>query len=250
MQLSTTKRHIQRCFSLAASSYDKVASLQQQVGEALLDWCHVQPDWQRVVDLGCGTGFTTHQLKARLGMSFLIGLDLSEAMLQQAKTTLHNVDCSLIQADFENIPLHSASVDLLFSNMALQWCQHIASMFAEFKRVLRPNGSMVVSFCCAIALPEQHREFEESLNHFLPPAVILSQVKQAGLAVIQDKLQQFDLHFNDRLALMQFFKKTGANHNLQRRPLRLSKRPLSWHEPLGNVTFTILYLQLTSGSFR
>ena len=44
-----------------------------------------------------------------------------------------------VQADAEQVPLADGSVDLIVSNLMLQWCNP-DSVFAEFRRVLAPQG--------------------------------------------------------------------------------------------------------------
>jgi SAM-dependent methyltransferase len=46
----------------------------------------------------------------------------------------------------QRLPLRDASVDLVFSNLMLQWLDDPAPAFAEFRRVLRPGGPVLVGF--------------------------------------------------------------------------------------------------------
>ena len=48
-------------------------------------------------------------------------------------------------ADAQRLPLRSASVDLVFSSLMLQWCQPLDAAFAEVRRVLKPSGFFAFS---------------------------------------------------------------------------------------------------------
>jgi malonyl-CoA O-methyltransferase len=71
------KTNIKRAFAASAQHYDRVAALQRGVGEALLAQPHtLEPNaTQRVLDIGCGTGFLTHALSQRYRTAQLYALD-------------------------------------------------------------------------------------------------------------------------------------------------------------------------------
>jgi len=48
-------------------------------------------------------------------------------------------------ADAAHIPLRDASVELVFSNLALPWCEDLSGVFAECQRILRPGGLLLFS---------------------------------------------------------------------------------------------------------
>ena len=50
---------------------------------------------------------------------------------------------SRIVADARHLPLSAGSIDLVFSNLMLQWCNEPDQVFAEAGRVLRPNGLFI-----------------------------------------------------------------------------------------------------------
>ncbi|MBU2823044.1 methyltransferase domain-containing protein, partial [Acidithiobacillus ferrooxidans] len=49
------------------------------------------------------------------------------------------------QGDAENLPLATASIDLLYANMSIQWCNDLDQVLREFARVLRPGGLLMFS---------------------------------------------------------------------------------------------------------
>jgi malonyl-CoA O-methyltransferase len=130
-----------------AARYDAHAVLEREVAARLLERVEfVRTEPGRLIDLGCGTGWATSRLKARFRKSQVIGLDLSPAMLRQCRkrsTLLRPIRavCGRLSA----LPVPDRSADLLFSNMVLHFCDDPATLFSEFRRVLRPGGMLLFS---------------------------------------------------------------------------------------------------------
>lgn len=108
-----------------------------------LQWLKLQP--QTIIDVGTGTGWGVQGLMKYYRSAQVMALDLSMPMLQQARTKSGWFrKPGLICADAEALPLADGSVDMIFSNLMLQWCQP-ETVFAEFKRILRPGGVLMFS---------------------------------------------------------------------------------------------------------
>lgn len=138
------KADIAASFSKAALSYDSVAELQRQVGFDLLEKLP-QSDAAVVVDLGCGTGFFGPHLQRKLQPEHLISIDLAPGMLQYARAHRNIEQGSWLCGDAEALPLADNSVDLIFSSLAIQWCENLPALFTEVSRVLRPGGRFLFS---------------------------------------------------------------------------------------------------------
>jgi ubiquinone/menaquinone biosynthesis C-methylase UbiE len=93
------------------------------------------------LDAACGTGRHTAYL-ASLGHT-VIGVDTSAAMLQRARTKVP--DGEFHQTDVHRLPLPDEHVDLVVCGLALMHVPDLAPVLAEFVRVLRPGGSLVIS---------------------------------------------------------------------------------------------------------
>lgn len=149
-----SKQAVARSFGRAAHSYDSVATLQRDVGQHLLTRLDaVEGERQHkcqgvsataVLDLGCGTAYFRTALRERFPQAAYIGLDLSVGMLDFARSRRAVGGCWLA-ADAEQLPLAAASVDVVFSSLAIQWCQHPRNLFAELERVLKPDGRIYFS---------------------------------------------------------------------------------------------------------
>ena len=147
------KKSVRAAFARAAARYDSAAVLQREIADRLLarlDYMRIAP--QRILDLGCGTGYAIGLLGKRYPAARLAGLDLAHAMTTTARARTqprlpfglgrHLGRSRFINADAEALPFAGHSFDLVFSNLALQWCDPDA-VFRECRRVLRPGGLLL-----------------------------------------------------------------------------------------------------------
>lgn len=93
------------------------------------------------LDAACGTGRHTAYLH-RLGHR-VTGCDTSPDMLARARERLPDVD--LREADLRQLPLPDDAVDTVVCALALAHVPDLAAVLAEFARVLRPGGHLVIS---------------------------------------------------------------------------------------------------------
>jgi malonyl-CoA O-methyltransferase len=140
------KKDIQHAFNQAADTYDKTAVLCHEVYKrmiARLDIMRLAPEM--ILDLGAGTGYGTQLLQKRYPGARVISMDLSEAMLKKhidhdkVSTTMS------VCGNAEQLPLQTNSVDFIFSNLMLPWCNDTEIAFQEIRRVLKPEGLFLFS---------------------------------------------------------------------------------------------------------
>ena len=141
------KAQARRAFERAAPRYDEVAVLQREIGQRMidrLDYVRLQP--RVVLDAGCGTAVATAGLASRYPDADIVALDFAHGMLRHARgqggfARLPHWVCG----DIEALPLANGSVDLVYSNAALQWSTDLAGTLADLARVLRPGGLLMFS---------------------------------------------------------------------------------------------------------
>jgi malonyl-CoA O-methyltransferase len=136
------KANVARSFGRAAGTYDGVAGLQCKIGQALMEALPLLPSNSVVLDLGAGPGFFARQLAATFAEGRVIALDIAEPMLRRAQLGLEGF---AVVGDAEAIPVRDGAVDLIFSNMCIQWCRSAEILFAEIRRVLKPGGRVIFS---------------------------------------------------------------------------------------------------------
>jgi len=95
----------------------------------------------RIVDLGCGPGNSTEQLRDRWPDAAITGVDNSPEMLAQAKAKHPNWQWVL--GDIETWTLEPP-VDLIFSNAAFHWVAGHATLFRGMINGVAPGGALAV----------------------------------------------------------------------------------------------------------
>ncbi len=135
-------RQVRRAFDAAARTFDSAAGVHAEIRGRLLERLDVvRLDPAVVIDLGAGTGHGSRALKDRYPRAQVIAIDVSTAMLVEAQARQRWFRrFQLAAGDAHQLPLREASVDLVFSNLMLQWCHDPDAVFAELRRVLRPDG--------------------------------------------------------------------------------------------------------------
>ncbi len=97
-----------------------------------------------VLDAGCGTGIVS-TLLAKRGAK-VIGLDLSSVMIDIAcRETPAKLGVEYIIGTLTRLPFAATSFDLVVSNYVLENIKALPTVFDEFYRVLKKNGSVIFS---------------------------------------------------------------------------------------------------------
>jgi malonyl-CoA O-methyltransferase len=232
--LRPEKSRVARAFGNAANSYDDVAILQRDTADEMLDrldLVKIKP--LQILDLGTGTGRNLNLLQQRYPAAQQVALDIAPAMLKQARQRYRH-DQGLrrwlpgqqiplfIAGDAEQLPLADNSVDLVYANLALQWCD-LTAAFTEIQRVLRPGGLLMFSTLGPDTLQELRQSWAAvdqypHINVFLDMHDVAEAMFAAGLS---DPVLDSDRHsllYSDIIGMMRDLQQLGArNVNLGRR---------------------------------
>ncbi|CAQ85026.1 MULTISPECIES: malonyl-ACP O-methyltransferase BioC [Photorhabdus] len=206
---SVNKRAIAGAFGRAAANYDVVAKLQQQTGEFLMQQVDGHPG-KLVLDAGCGTGFFSHRWRQQ-GKQ-VIALDLASGMLDHARQ--QRVADYYLQGDIECLGLADGSVDICFSNLAVQWCDNLSSALKELYRVTRSGGLILFSTLAQGSLYELKQAWSavdnyQHINHFLPQQTIKDACQGFRHRLISQVYRQ---QYPNILPLLASLKGIGATH--------------------------------------
>jgi SAM-dependent methyltransferase len=98
----------------------------------------------KVVDLGCGYGWFCRWASEQ-GVDNVLGLDVSEKMLEQARKTTSASNIRYERADLEQLDLPVASFDLAYSSLALHYIKDLPGLFASVHAALKPGSHFVFS---------------------------------------------------------------------------------------------------------
>lgn len=95
-----------------------------------------------MLDVACGTGAVTRAAVELLaGQGRVCGVDPSEGMLAEARK---NVAAEFQVGHAEALPFADASFDFLSMGYALRHVADLSRTFAEYHRVLRPGGRLLI----------------------------------------------------------------------------------------------------------
>jgi len=258
------KKQVRRAFSRAASGYDAAAVLQREVCSRMLeklDYIKLKP--ARLLDAGSGTGWGTRQLGERYPTADIIALDSAMGMLQVARGTagwwqklFASKRENFLCADVEALPIASHSVEMVWSNLALQWCNDLPATLGELNRVISTEGLLMFSTFGPDTLQELRVAFEgvdgyNHLNRFADMHDIGDMLVAAGFADPVMEMEKLTLTYADTKAVMQDLKSIGAhNATAGRAPGMMGKA--AWQRVVENyeklrcdgklpATFEIIY---------
>lgn len=225
------KAGVRAAFDRASATYEAAAVLQSRVADELLG--RLEPfDFRPrvVIDLGAGTGRAAAALKRRYRRSLVIALDLAPGMLRQAarhQSLFRRIE--RVCADAAHLPIESASVDIVFSNLMLQWCDPLDEVFAEVRRVLKPQGFFTFTTFGPDTLKELRAAWAEAdthnhVNRFLDMHDVGDALVRAGLLEPVLDVDRTQLTYIDGMALMRDLKCIGARNATAGRPRALVGR--------------------------
>lgn len=218
------KTAVRRAFNRAVDSYDAAAQLQREVADRMLerlDYVRLQPT--NILDVGAGTGYCTRHLRARYPAARVYAMDIAEDMLRHARRLLPwrqrwRNRPAFFAADAESLPLRDACVDLIVSNLTLQWCPDLTRTLTEFRRVLRPDGLLMFTTFGPDTLHELRSAWAEvdehvHVNRFTDMHDVGDALLSAGFAEPVMDADRLTVTYAEVGALMRDLKDIGA-HNV------------------------------------
>ncbi|GKT13055.1 MAG: malonyl-CoA O-methyltransferase [Thiomicrorhabdus sp.] len=248
--VSVNRQHIKKHFSHAAPSYDDAAILQKTVAERIDERLALTTiETQTILDLGAGTGLLTEKVMARYPNAQLFAVDLSAAMLKQAaprlqkprlpqlgeglnhwlqngkltKSLAFKQGATPINADVYQLPFAENSVDLIVSNLMLQWCDDLDAVFEEFRRVLRPEGLLMFTTFGPDTLKELRQAWriadseQAHVNQFIDMHDVGDALIRSGFGQPVMDMELFTLTYDKPIGVLKDLKAIGAtNANLNR----------------------------------
>ena len=224
------KARVRASFDRAANTYDAAAVLQKLVRDEMfdrLDLIKVSP--QKILDLGCGTGHGSFSLQKRFKSVQVFSLDLAFAMLERTYAQQPFLRKAfggkkLICADIENLPVAEDQMDVVWSNLALQWCNDLDKSFMEIGRVLKPNSLFIFSTFGPDTLKElraasnnESAHDQTHVSRFIDMHDIGDALTRNGFNAPVLDVERYTLTYDDVKSVMVDLKSIGANNATQGR---------------------------------
>ena len=259
----TEEKNISRIatnFGNSAENYHQEAEIQKKVAEglmsSLLPWRETLPPGP-ILEVGCGTGFLTHQLLEHFPDREFVITDASPEMLQFCKRELDKQNLlsekhtfNVLNAD--EFSENEEKYSMVISNFAPQWFDDTSIVLERLSKAIKPGGLLLCSF------PGNHtfdQWYEYCLELGLPyTANPLPDVEEVVVKLSMGPMQidyyENDLfqEFDTSLNFFRHLKRIGASENLKGNSLSSKQFRLllnHWDEKAGGrvkVKWHVVYL--------
>lgn len=244
---------VRRLFSKPKLLQDSVF-LRREVAQRMhekLDLMKIEP--KRVLDVGCGEGMDLQALSERfLQAQSILGVDASWHMLNESgfansdaagglKNLLGRFFSSkqashtrplLVCGDFANLALQNACIDVLWSNLAIQWHPQPDLVLKEWFRILARNGIVIFSSFGPDTFVELTQAFAEvdGYPHTLPFVDMHDfgdMLVAAGFATPVMDVERITLRYQDAQKMLNDVRALGGNPLSTRRRGLMSKSKMA-----------------------
>ena len=203
---------IRNTFNSSSSNYNDNAFLQNEIANRLaekLKVISIKP--QTIIDLGSGTGLLSNKTAEIFPNSNLFCVDFAQQSL------LENSQNLKVCANAYELPFASNSVDFIVSNLMMQWCPDLKTLFNECFRVLKPQGLLLFTTFGPDTLKELKRSWSAvdsstHVNNFIDMHDIGDQMLQSGFQSPIMEMENITLTYEKVLDLMHDLKSIGAQN--------------------------------------
>jgi malonyl-CoA O-methyltransferase len=241
------KNIIKNNFNKACQSYDQIALLQKQCAKIMVEHLREQTNnnFNKILDLGAGTGFVTEQLLKYFPNSSYVLSDISSLMLKvaQSKFTAYK-NISYIKADMENQEFDF--YPLIISNMAFQWVTNPNNLITK----LLDKTNVLTFSCLTKDTFIEWSNIYKSLN-LTPPTFNYPTIQQLEKDCLSHKVKShffatkdFCLNFTSAIEFAKYLKSIGANTSSNsNQGLNLRKVIKYYDKPLS-VSYRVFFALL------
>jgi SAM-dependent methyltransferase len=181
-----------------------------KAADLLIERARLQPD-ESVLDVGCGTGVAARAARAVVGPgSVVLGIDVNRYMLDVARTLCHDVEFR--EGDARQLPVRDHAFDVVVCAHTLQFLADRQRVCAQFARVVRPGGRVVISAWESLDRNPYYTALADALLAVMGPEVAFAITSActlggeralrdllvgAGLAGVTVDDVEFDVHLGD-----------------------------------------------------
>jgi len=251
---SARKARIGAAFAAAAEGYEASAGVQRIVA------CHLAEMAGRerlapgapILEIGCGTGLLTREIRQRWPDAMLTATDLAPAMVDA--TARQGLAARLFAMDGEAPAFDGPWFDLILSSLTFQWFEDLPAAIARLHGLLRPRGSLYFATMGAESFASwRNAHAQEELEPGLPAYPGIAQLR-AMLAPFGDAYacdEHYPLEQRGGQALVRHFRAIGAHvprpgyHPL--RPLAMRRVIARFDAAGGETSYHVLFGRITRG---
>ncbi len=227
-------------FARSAPTFDSADVIHSEARSRMLErlpFFELKP--RRVLDLGSATGKGTIELNALYPNAQILAIDLAAPMASINKNRCSSLDSvTSLVGDAEKLPLLDDTVDLIFANLILPWCDP-QGLFQEAARVLCDGGLMLFSTVGPDTFQEIRRAWMGIDEHihvhgFLDMHDLGDTAVRSGLTEPVMDIDRFQLTYQNREQLFEDLRATGATNMAFGRRTQLTS-PGRWESFCGQL---------------
>ncbi len=143
-RLTPSNASVAAAFSAAAATYEGSADVQFNVagrlGARIANLS--RPAAPRILEIGCGTGFLSRDLRKRIPEASWTITDISSQMLDRCRANLEAQDDTSFKVMDGEAPNFASTerFDLICSSLAFQWFENLPSSLSKLSALLAPGG--------------------------------------------------------------------------------------------------------------
>lgn len=200
-------KSVKKCFEKSMDKYDENALVQKFMAEQLVkELLLIKKDFNKILELGCGTGLLTREITNNLKFKNYFANDLSEKSRKYLDRILKNYN--FIYGNAQKINSNT-SYDLIISNAMFQWFNNLDEVLGKYKSVLNNDGILAFTTFS----PDNFKELKQvsgiSLNYKSEDE--LKEILSKNYEIITLKTYEKELEFSSPLELLYHMKNTGVN---------------------------------------
>ncbi|MBM4296079.1 MAG: methyltransferase domain-containing protein [Deltaproteobacteria bacterium] len=231
------KQGIRRNFARRAASYDRHAAVQRFMAQELLRRAGgAAARAARILEIGCGTGYLTEQLRRANDQALVVALDLDPALVQRARARMaQDPGVAWVVADAETWGGRGV-FDLVIANASFQWLTRPEAALRACFRSLKPGGRLAFSSLGPRTFQELGASLKAAANYlglaaaplipaqnFLDAEAWQRLLRQAGFVQVDIFREERAVKFPSVIQFLKDLQATGATNP---RPRPFSSRLL------------------------
>ncbi len=217
-----------------ANAYHRISGPQFSWGKKVLDRVSLRGD-ETIMDAGCGTGKLSAELLEQLPNGRLIGVDLSQNMLDGARKHLRPRFGSrvyFVTANLLHLPFQRC-FDGIFSTAAFHWVPDHQTLFRNLYDSLKPGGWLIAQCGGAGNLQRLLARIEKLMNEptyrdylgdykhsweYADVETTAKRLREAGFVMVKTTIEAAPTRFDSSQAYSEFVGKVIVHRHLERLP--------------------------------
>lgn len=200
------KELIKKRFSKSLKTYSENAVVQKQMAEKLADEISGLK-FDKILELGCGTGFVTKKLLKQNEFSEYVAIDMvgdCEKYISEISDKIIFV-CGDIE---DNKDIYNSKYNLIISNAVMQWIDDLPQFIGKLKENLTDNGYLVFTLFGKENYKELIPFVKNPLRYYS-----VDEIKEIcdGFKIIKVYDEKFVMEFETPTDVLRHIKNTGVN---------------------------------------